>query len=66
MQIPESFDGVFKFTNNTSEDFTGLWNNKEYSFPKKTSCPMIILGEPLVNIQEITKKFAYKLATREF
>lgn len=60
------FDGVFRFTNATDEDFTGFWNNKEYLFPAGTCCPIIIQDETLENIQEIRKKFAYKLATREF
>lgn len=60
------FDGVFRFTNATQEDFTALWNNKEYLFPAGTCCPMIISDETLENIQEIRKKWAYKLASREF
>jgi hypothetical protein len=60
------FDGVFKFTNATTEDFVFFWNNKEYLFPAGTCCPMIIANESLENIQEIRKKAAYKLATREF
>lgn len=60
------FDGVFKFTNATDEDFTVLWNNKEYTFLAGTCSPLIIPEETLENIQEIRKKFAYKLATREF
>lgn len=60
------FDGVFRFTNVTDEDFVFLWNNKEYTYPAKTSCPMIIPDESLENIQEIRKKAAYKLAVREF
>jgi hypothetical protein len=64
--IKDEFDGVFRFTNATEEDFKVLWNNKEYVFPAGTSCPMIIANESLENIQEIRKKFAYKLAVREF
>lgn len=60
------FDGVFRFTNWTDEDFTALWNNKEYVFPKGTCCPLIIPDETLENIQEIRKKMAYKVAVREF
>jgi len=66
MEITKEFDGVFRFTNDTDEDFKVLWNNKEYTFPKQTTCPMLIPNETLENIQEIRKKFAYKLATREF
>lgn len=66
MDITEEFEGVFRFTNATDEDFSVLWNNKEYTFPKGTCCPMILSNETLENIQEIRKKFAYKLAIREF
>jgi len=61
----ETFDGVFKFTNATDEDFAVLWNNKEYVYPANTSCPMVIANESAENIQEIRKKFALKLAQRE-
>ena len=63
---PADFDGVFRFTNATQEDFTALWNNKEYLFPKTSTCPMIIEGETLESIQEIRKRFAMKLAQREY
>ena len=66
MNTQKDFDGVFRFTNPTDEDFTALWNNKEYTFPANKTVPMIISGETLENIQEIRKKFAYKLAVREF
>ena len=66
MEITNEFDGVFKFTNATDEDFKFLWNNKEYTFEKNTTSPMIIANETLENIQEIRKKAAYKLAVREF
>ncbi len=60
------FDGVFRFTNATDEDFTHLWNNKEYTFPAGKTVPLIIPDETLENIQEIRKRFAYDLAVREF
>ena len=66
MDIQKDFDGVFRFTNPTDEDFTALWNNKEYTFPANRTVPLIIANETLENIQEIRKKFAFKLATREF
>ena len=66
METINEFDGVFRFTNATNEDFKVLWNSKEYNYPAGTSCPMIIANESLENIQEIRKKFAYKLAVREF
>lgn len=59
-------DGVFYFTNPTDEDFTVLWNNKEYTFKPKTTVPLVVSGESPENIQEIRKRFAKKLAEREF
>lgn len=65
-QYAHDFDGTFRFTNATDEDFTVLWNNISYTFKSGTCSPMIIRGETLENIQNIRKKFAYKLAQREF
>ncbi len=66
IKISDEFDGVFRFSNNSDEDFKVLWNNKEYTFPARTRSPMIIQNESLENIQEIRKKFAYKWAEREW
>lgn len=60
------FDGVFYFTNTTTEDFIHLWNSEEYTFPANTMCPMIMAKESLEGIQEIRKRFAYDLAVREY
>lgn len=66
MEINDDFDGVFRFSNNSDEDFVVLWNEKEYTFPARTRSPMIIPNESLENIQEIRKRFAYKWAQREW
>lgn len=60
------FDGVFRFTNDSDEDFVALWNNKEYMFPAHKTVKLIIPDETLENIQEIRKRFAYRWAVREF
>lgn len=62
----EEFDGVFKFTNASKEDFTAMWNNVEYTFPAETRCPLVIPNETAENIQNIRKRFALKYAQREF
>lgn len=59
-------EGVFYFTNPTKEDWSALWNNKEYLFPAKTTVPLIIANEPPENIQYIRKQFAKRLAQSEF
>ena len=64
--LPEGFDGTFRFTNPTDEDFIGKWGSKEYIFPKQTTSPITILNATPVEIQQIRKKFAKDLAEREF
>lgn len=63
---PENFDGVFRFTNPTDEDFVTLWNNKEYTYPAMKTVPMVIANTTLEEIQQIRKYFAKRLAEREF
>ena len=59
-------DGVFYFTNPTKEDWSVLWNNKEYTFKANTTVPLVIANEPPENIQSIRKKFAKKLSQHVF
>lgn len=65
-EFSPDFDGVFRFTNATDEDFVTLWNNKEYTYPANSTVPMIIANESLENIQQIRKYFAKRLAEREY
>ena len=65
-EFDPEFDGVFRFTNTSDEDFTTLWNNKEYTYPAGQTVPMIIANESLENIQQIRKYFAKRLAEREY
>ncbi len=60
------FVGVVRFTNDSDEDFTALWNNKEYVFPARKTVKLIMPDESLENIQEIRKRFAYRWAVRQF
>lgn len=64
--IPEGFDGVFRFTNPSDEDYYGTWNKVQYYFPKKKTVPLIVPNETLESVQHIMKKFALELSTREF
>lgn len=66
MEINDEFAGVYYFTNPTKMDRKYLWNNKEYTFPAESRVPLIIMGEPLENIQEIRKRFAYRMAEERF
>jgi len=58
----EEFSGVFMFTNPTKKERKYLWNNKEYIFPAESTVPLIIPTETLENIQEIRKRFAFRMA----
>ena len=58
----EDFSGVFMFTNPTNKERKYLWNNKESTFPAESTVPLIIPTETLENIQEIRKRFAYRMA----
>jgi hypothetical protein len=64
--LPENFDGVFRFSNPTEEDFIGIWGNKEYHFPAGKTVPMVMPEFSPIEIQHIRKKFAKNLAEREF
>ena len=64
--LPEDFDGVFRFTNWSKEDFIGLWGGKEYHFPALSTSPMVIPEHSPLEVQNIRKKFAQDLAEREF
>lgn len=64
--LPENFDGTFKFSNWSDEDFTGKWNSKEYLFPAGTTVALVMPEHSPLEIQHIRKKFAKDLAEREF
>lgn len=64
--LPADFDGVFRFTNWSDEDFVGVWGGKSYTFAALTTSPMIITEHSPIEIQHIRKKFAKDLAEREF
>jgi len=64
--LPQDFDGVFRFTNWTTEEFVGIWGGKEYHFPAESTSPMVIPDHSPLEIQHIRKKFAKDLAEREY
>lgn len=64
--LPADFDGVFRFSNFSDEDFIGTWSKREYLFPAKSTVPLIIPEHSPIEIQQIRKKFAKDLAEREF
>ncbi len=64
--LPADFDGIFRFTNFTKEDFKAKWGGVEYTFPALKTTPMIIPGATPEEVQHIRKKFARELATLEF
>lgn len=64
--LPEDFDGVFRFTNPSTDEFIGKWGGKSYTYPAMSTVPMIIHDATPLEIQNIRKKFAKELAEREF
>lgn len=64
--LPPDFDGTFRFSNPSDEDFVGIWGGKEYLFPAESTVPLIIVEHSPIEIQHIRKKFAKDLAEREF
>lgn len=64
--LPKDFDGTFKFTNYTDTEFTSRWNSVEYTFPALKTVPLIIPNATPLEVQNIRKKFARDLATREW
>lgn len=60
------FDGIFRFTNASDEDFTTPWNNVEYTYPAGQTVPMIIKNSSIEEVQQIRKYFAKRLAEREY
>lgn len=64
--LPVDFDGVFKFTNWSADEFIGVWGKKQYHFAANATSPMIIPEHSPLEIQHIRKKFAKDLAEREF
>lgn len=64
--LPADFDGVFRFTNYTEEEFKAKWDGIEYTYPPLKTTPMIIPGATPEQVQHIRKKFAKELGLREF
>lgn len=64
--LPADFDGVFRFTNNSDEEFIGKWGGKEYIFPPRSTSPMIMPEFTPLEIQQIRKKFAKDWAEHQF
>jgi hypothetical protein len=64
--LPVDFDGIFRFTNWTDEDFITKWDGVKYTFPALKTTPIIIANATPLEIQNIRKKFAKELAEREF
>ena len=64
--LPVDFDGVFKFTNWSDEEFIGVWGKKNYHYAANSTSPMIIPESSPLEIQNIRKKFAKDLAEREY
>lgn len=65
-KLPVDFDGIFRFTNFTDEEFKARWDNVEYTFPASSTTPLIIPNATPEQVQSIRKKFAKELAIQEW
>lgn len=64
--LPTDFDGIFRFTNASEEVLTCKWNNIAYTFPARSTSPMLISNATPEEVQHIRRKFAREYAEREF
>lgn len=64
--LPVDFDGVFRFTNSSTEDFKAKWGGIEYTYPPMKTTPMVIPGATPEEVQSIRKKFAKEWAIKQF
>lgn len=64
--LPADFDGVFRFTNSSDQEFKARWGGIEYTFPAAKTIPLIIPGATPEEVQHIRKKFAGEWALNEF
>ena len=66
--LPNDWDGTFKFTNDSDEDFVFTWAKKAYLFPARRTVDMMKMNfnaTPL-EVQQIRKFAAKRWAEREF
>lgn len=64
--LPSNFDGSFRFSNPSDEDFVGIWGGVQYLFPAGTTVPIVMHNQTPLEVQHIRKKFAKDLAEREW
>lgn len=64
--LPEGFDGTFRFTNASEDEFTTKWGNVAYTFPPMSTTPLVIPSATPLETQNIRKKFAKDWAVLEF
>lgn len=64
--LPMDFDGVFRLTNFTKDEFKARWGGVEYTFPAEKTSPIVISTATPNEIQTIRKKFAKELAILEW
>lgn len=66
-EITQDFDPTkFIFSNPDTEDFTFTWNGTSYTFQARTTSRFFIVDANLMEMNEIRKQAALKLAHRMF
>lgn len=65
-ELPKNYNGTLHFTNFSEEEFKAKWNNVEYTFPPKSTIPLVIPTASPIETFNIRTMFAKQLADREF
>lgn len=65
-ELPKDFSGILHFTNFSEEEFKAKWNSIEYTFPPKSTIPLVISTASPIETFNIRMMFAKQLADREF
>jgi hypothetical protein len=65
-ELPKDYKGTLHFTNFSDTEFIAKWNNVEYSYPPKSTIPIVILTASPIETFNIRTMFAKQLADREF
>lgn len=65
-ELPKNHTGALYFTNFSEEEYQAKWNNVVYTFPPKSTVPLIIPTASPIETFNIRTMFAQQLADREF
>ncbi len=65
-ELPKDYNGTLHFTNFSDDVFQARWANVEYTFPAKSTIPLVIPTLSPIETFNVRTRFAKELADREF